>query len=392
MNRQSPAILVKSDLMDSRERIHTIFREEEPDRVGYWDADFFADTVQRWRQEGLPEGVDCKEGAHNPLLNVAGLTHFGMDIYITQPDCTPKFDVIEYETSDDWTIMKDAYGTTTKWPTRKSVTPRYLDPIVKSPQDFVDKVEPLLDPEDMRRVSSPRYPFKDELTETMERMKKRFFVAVGMPGPFAYSMLLCGGLAPTLRFMMKHQEFMKHMFSSIADFLARIDQSYLECGADGLWVFDDQGWNKGPFYSPKIYAKLLKPAHEIVCDPFKRKSLPRILHSDGHVEPFIPDFIESGFNALQPLQIKAGMDLARLKEKYGKELTLMGGIDTDILGSGDFEAIRNEVKTKIAAGGKGGGYIVTCDGPVPPTVSLRSYECFVKAITEYGNYPHDHHK
>lgn len=373
--------------MESRERIHTIFKGEEPDRIGYWDADFFADTVQRWHQEGLPKGVDCKDGAFNPLLNVTGLKYFGMDICITQPDCTPKYDVIEYETGDDWTIMKDEYGTTTKWRTRTSVTPQYLDPIVKTPQDFVEKVEPLLDPDDMRRVCSPHYPFKQELEETVKRLQKEFFVAVAMPGPFTYSMLLCGGLASTLRFMMKHQDFTVHMFGSIASFLARIGESYIQCGVDGLWVSDDQGWNKGPFYSPKVYAKLLKAAHKEVCEPFERKSLPRILHSDGHVEPFIPGFIESGFNGLQPLQVKADMSIARLKHKYGNKLTLMGGINTDVLGSGDLDAIRNEVKTKITIGGRGGGYIVTCDGPVPPTISLRSYECFVKSIKEYGGYP-----
>lgn len=91
--------------------------------------------------------------------------------------------------------------------------------------------------------------------------------------------------------------------------------------------------------------------------------------------------------ALQPLQNKIGMDVRRLKQKYGEKLTLMGGIDTQILSSGDPEAIKNEVVAKIRIAGRGGGYIVTSDGPVPPTVSLKSYRLFVETVRKHGSYP-----
>lgn len=373
--------------MNSRERIHTILNGEEPDRVGYTDGDFFSDTVEKWHAEGLPEAVDSKDGSFNPWLNVMGLRHFGMDICLTEPDCSPKYEVIEYETGDGWIIMKDEFGTTTKWWTRRSSVPHFLSPVVKTREDFKEKIEPLLDSSDMRRPSSLRYPFKEELAETVGRLQNEFFVAVKMIGPFTYCMYLCGGLAPALIFMMKNQDFMPHMFGSIASFLARMGEGYVRAGVDGLWVADDLGGQDGPFCSPKMYAELLKPAHRETCEPFSRKGLPRILHCDGYVEPLIPDFIEAGFMALQPLQNKIGMDVRRLKQKYGEKLTLMGGIDTQILSSGDPEAIKNEVVAKIRIAGRGGGYIVTSDGPVPPTVSLKSYRLFVETVRKHGSYP-----
>jgi uroporphyrinogen-III decarboxylase len=100
----------------------------------------------------------------------------------------------------------------------------------------------------------------------------------------------------------------------------------------------------------------------------------------------IPDFIGAGFMALQPLQ-NSVMDIQRLKQKYGTSLTLMGGIDTRVLSSGDFGAIEKEVVTKIRMAGRGGGYIVTCDGPVPPAISLSCYQYFVETVRKYGCYP-----
>ena len=373
--------------MNSRERIHTILNREEPDRVGYTDGDFFADTVQKWHAEGLPEAVNSKDGSFNPWLNVLGLRHFGMDICLTEPDCSPKYDVVEYETGDGWTIMKDEFGTTTKWWTRRSSAPHFLRPVVKTREDFKEKIEPFLDVSDIRRPASLRYPFEEELAETVRRLQSEFFVAVKMIGPLTYCMYLCGGLAPTLIFMMKNQDFMRHMFDSIANFLARMGEGYIRAGVDGLWVADDLGGQDGPFCSPKMYAELLKPAHREICEPFIRKGLPRILHCDGYVEPLIVDFLEAGFVALQPLQNKIGMDVKRLKQKYGENLTLMGGIDTEILSSGDLQAIKEEVVSKIRMAGKDGGYIVTSDGPVPPTVSLKSYQFFVDTVRAQGSYP-----
>jgi uroporphyrinogen-III decarboxylase len=372
--------------MDSRKRIAAILDGQEPDRVGFQDTDFFSDTIERWRAEGLPRAVDVVKPSL-PWLNVPALKYFGADIYVVWTDISPKYDAIDYQVGEDWCIAKDEFGATKKSWTTRSASPQYLEPVVKTPQDFREKIDPLLDHEDMRRVSSSRYPFKHELAQMVNRFQHEFFVVVGMAGPLEYSTYLCGGLAATLIFVMKNQDFASYMFSRIGDFLRRIGEGYIEAGVDGLWLFDDQGSQDGPFFSPRLYAKLLKPAHETVCEPFRRRRLPRLIHSDGYLEPIVSYLIEAGFVALHPLQNKAGMDVRRLKEKYGKELTLIGGIDTRILSSGDLRAIENEVRSKIGIAGQGGGYIVASDGPVPPTISLASYRFFVEQARKHGSYP-----
>jgi len=372
--------------MDSRDRIAAILNGEEPDQVGFQDADFFADTIGEWHTQGLPSNIDTAAGALGPWLNVRGLRHFQSDIYVTWPDISLKYDVIDYEFGNNWKIMKDAYGTTTKWWTEKSGTPQYLDPIVKTPEDFEKKVKPLLDARDMRRVSGSHYPFRQELEHMIKHFQREFFVVAGIIGPLEYSMYLCGGLARTLVFLMRNQDFMQYIFSSISDFLASVCERYIEAGVDGIWVFDDLGSRDRPFLSPALYEKLLKPAHQRICETSRKKGLPGLFHSDGNVESIIPQLLDAGFVALQPFQNDV-IDIRRVKEKYGSELTVMGGIDTRVLSSGDFDAIRKEVASKISIAGKGGRYIVTSDGPIPPTVSLQSYQYFRKLVREYGKYP-----
>jgi len=371
--------------MNSRERITAILAGKCPDRVGFQDADFFSDTVERWRREGLPDGIDVIRESW-PWLNVRGLRYFGNDIYVTWADTSPKYDLLEYEVGENWSIVRDEFGTAKKSWTGKTASPQYLDPIVRSPEDFKEKVEPLLSYQDFRRVSSPHYPFKKQLQEMVRGFQREFFVVAGMSGPFEYSMWLCGGLATTLIFLMKNRDFAPYMFSRIGDFLGEICEAYVEAGVDGLWLFEDQGSQDGPFLSPELYARLLKPAHKRICAPFAERALPRLLHSDGNIEALVPHFIESGFVGLHPLQNKIGMDVKKLKERYGNKLTLIGGIDTRVLCSGDLAAIESEVKTKISVAGRGGGYIAASDGPVPPTIPLEHYKFYVEKVKRHGQY------
>jgi len=370
--------------MNSRERISAILSGREPDQIGYEDADVFEETIGRWHGEGLPSNLSTS--MKECWMDVRCLRYFGSDIYVTWPDYSLKFDVIDYDVGGDWRIVNDEFGATKKVWTEKSGAPQFMDPVVKSPKDFTDIVEPILVADDVRRVSGLRYPFKQQLAQMITRFQREFFVLVGVEGPLGIAMYLCGGLARTLVFIMKNQDFVPHMFNSIADFVSDISESYIEAGVDGIWVFDDLGSRDGPFLSPSLFERLIQPGHRRLCAPFLKKGLPRLLHTDGNIEPLMPQILDAGFVGIQPLQTGV-MDIKRIKEQYGDRVTLMGGIDTRVLSSGSPAEIEREVTTKIALAGRGGRYIATSDGPVPPSVSLENYRLFRRLLNEYGRYP-----
>jgi len=71
-----------------------------------------------------------------------------------------------------------------------------------------------------------------------------------------------------------------------------------------------------------------------------------MLHSCGSVYPLINEFIEIGFDLLNPVQPRArNMEPERLKEKFGDKLCFLGGIDTQrLLPFGTVSEIRKAVK------------------------------------------------
>jgi len=124
----------------------------------------------------------------------------------------------------------------------------------------------------------------------------------------------------------------------------------------------------------------------MLCDFFKSKDMPIILHSCGRVKEFVPFYIEAGLTCLHPLEVKAGMDLIELKKSYGDVLAFMGGIDVRKMAAENQREIEEEIKTKITFAKKGGGYIYHSDHSVPDNVSFERYKYVIELVHKYGTY------
>jgi len=105
-------------------------------------------------------------------------------------------------------------------------------------------------------------------------------------------------------------------------------------------------------------------ADTMVYSFFHQHQMPVLLHSCGNVKEIIPELISVGLDCLQPLEVKAGMDLIELKKQYGDKLSFMGGIDVRPMADPDPSKIEEEIRTKFAVAKKGGGYIY-----IPTTLS-----------------------
>jgi uroporphyrinogen decarboxylase len=114
--------------------------------------------------------------------------------------------------------------------------------------------------------------------------------------------------------------------------------------------------------------------------------MPVILHSDGDLRKIVPNLIEAGFDCLQPIEVKAGMDLIELKKKYGDRLAFMGGIDARLMSDDDPVKIEEEIRSKFEIAKKGGGYIYHSDHSVPDIVSFSQYKRVMELVKKYGKY------
>ena len=89
----------------------------------------------------------------------------------------------------------------------------------------------------------------------------------------------------------------------------------VEMGLDAIWDGDDIGAQKAMAISPELWRRFFKPMWAEFFSELKRLNprLKIIYHSDGVIDPIIPDMIEIGLDVLNPIQ-PACMDPAALKE------------------------------------------------------------------------------
>ncbi len=157
---------------------------------------------------------------------------------------------------------------------------------------------------------------------------------------------------------------------------------------DVILVNDDLGTQAGPMLSPEVYRARIKPHQRRLFSHLKSISgRPLLLHSCGSVRWAIPDLIEVGIDALNPVQVSAaGMDSAALKRDFGRDIAFWGGgCDTQhVLNRGTPAEVREEVKRRIGDLAPGGGFVFCQVHNIQPEVPPENMVAMLEAAAEFG--------
>jgi len=153
----------------------------------------------------------------------------------------------------------------------------------------------------------------------------------------------------------------------------------------------DFGTQRGLFMSPKTYRALYKPFQKRLNDwVHEHTSWKTFMHSCGSVMALIPDFIEAGFDILNPVQWTADdMDPATLKARFGDRVTFWGGgVDTqNTLPFGTPDQVRDQVRECIKTFGPGGGFVFNTIHNVQPQVPVENVLAMYETLRECRDYP-----
>ncbi len=255
-----------------------------------------------------------------------------------------------------------------------------------APVDF-----PVKTPEDWKNYAMPdsSIPSRTDGIKTAIRMNadSHKFIIGNVRGPFSGGWLLTGFLEMCID-MYEHPDMIHSILAKVADFSIAGGLRLLDEGADALLIADDYGSNTAPFMSPDQFRAFVLPEVSRMLDSFHRRGAKVIMHSDGQITPFLPFLTEKGIDGYHPLERAAGMDIAGLKEQYGKKLVLIGNVNNKTtLVTGSVQDVENEVKECIRAAAKGGGYILASDHSVHDDIPNENIFALYEAGRKYGKYP-----
>lgn len=369
--------------LTSKERFERILKRQPVDRVGLFEV-FWRETVQKWSAAGHLAQPDTVSD------------HFGLDVRRTGGEITPgDYHTINLianieagdqviEETESVKLIRDGNGALLRWLKNGSGAPEHVDFTVRDRHGWEEHIRPyLLDAGTYeRRINFGSYR---ELRAKCTR--EDLFITCGVVGPFDQMSPMCGH-EHLLVGMALDSAWVRDMADLYVTVMIRLLEILFDREGlpDGLWVWDDLGFRNGPFMSPAMYRAILYPAHKKLFDFAHSCGLPVILHCDGYVEALIPALIEAGINCLQPLEVKAGMNLLKLKKRFGDRIALIGGMDARVLETNDRQAVEAELLSKLPGAMAGSGYVLQVDHSVSPLVEYETYNFFVERGLEIGTY------
>jgi uroporphyrinogen decarboxylase len=157
---------------------------------------------------------------------------------------------------------------------------------------------------------------------------------------------------------------------------------------DMFMMGDDVGGQRGPLLSPEMWRRYFKDGFRTYCDIAHKYGLKVMYHTCGDVYALIPDFIDCGLDMLQSLQPQAtNMDIKRLKQEFGKDLSFQGGMDIQqVLPLGTPDDVRKMVKYAADNAKSGGGYFFGTSHNIQADTDMENVVALFEAYHEYGVY------
>jgi uroporphyrinogen decarboxylase len=352
--------------MTSRERFQRMYAHQEADRIPIIDSPWAA-TIERWQREGMPADVH-----YTDFFDLDRTGHIGVDN-------SPRYPERLIEETDAYTVRTSNWGVTQRTWKHAASTPEFIDFTVVDRASW-EQAKARMTPADDRinwdylRVNYPRWKEQGR------------WIEAGLWFGFDITHSWFVGTERLLCALLDDPDWCRDMFSHELE----LDLALLDRAWDAGYRFDCVGWPddlgyKGSqFFSLDLYREVLKPFHQRAIDWAHAKGAKVHLHSCGDVRPYVPEWVAMGFDALNPLEVKAGMDPLALKREFGDRLVLHGGVNAVLWDKpaeicAEMERVIPTLKTR-------GGYIFSSDHSVPSSVSLHDFREIVTLAKRLGSY------
>ena len=296
---------------------------------------------------------------------------------------------LEETDADGETVVRREDGTISA---RRPAGGLYFDPVNPPLQNITTHKELTHHCETIRSFDAAFFA-----DEPVERMKERAGI-MHVKGACVVFNLCCHILAAG-QLLRGYENFMIDLLSDepmvrglldilLEGYIARVNRlaPRLSPFVDIVLLNDDLGTQKGPMLAPQLYRRLIKPYQRMLFSQVKRAfDAPILFHSCGAVREFIPDLIETGVDALNPVQISAeGMGPAELKRDFGKEITFWGGgVDTQsILNRQNPVKVKDSIRKNRDIFGPGGGFVFCQVHNIKPDVPPENVIAMFEALDQ----------
>ena len=271
-------------------------------------------------------------------------------------------------------IYTDALGRTMHLPKGSATLALPQDYPVETMDDWL-KIKPLYG------FSGTRVP-GDLQAWAAKAHEEGHVVVAGIPGGFDETRELMGEENLCVAYY-ENPELIHDILQTLSDTAFQVlELATRKISVDVLSVHEDMAGKSGPLIGPEMIREFLSPYYRRIWNLLRERGA-RIFDqdSDGDMTPVIDAFMEAGVNCMHPMEPAAGMDIVKVREKYGTRLSFYGGIDKHVL-RGTKEDIRRELEYKVPPMLKTGGCVLALDHRVTNGTPLENYRYYIDTVWE----------
>jgi hypothetical protein len=317
--------------MTSRERFLEVMRLGQPDRVPYFEEGVRDEVIHVWKQQGLSGRRELARRFPSDERE-----RIELDLY-PRPDLE-------------------------QWPTT---------------EEDLDSFRQHLDPDDHKR-------FPGQWEKCVRDWKQResvltlyvhqgFFLSMGVETWQRFH--------DVMTLLVHNPRLAKSMMMAQGEFAARLIQKFLkDVTVDAVIFSEPIGGNEGPLISPQMYEDIVLSSYQPVLDVLHRQHVETIIFQTfANARILIPRILNWGFNCLWACEVNIeAMDYHSIRNEFGQDLRLIGGIDLDVL-RGSKAVIKKEIQTRVPPLLDQGGYIPLADGRVREDIPFENY-CYYRKL------------
>lgn len=351
--------------MDSRKLFNAIMHYGDFDRMPVFHWTGWGETVERWKQEGLPEDAD-----QHAFFNASPL----MQVIPVNLDLFPLFEEEVLEETENWVVMRQNDGVIAKRFKNRSSIPHYIDYILKDSSTW-NEYESRLQPDPAR------------LPENLDMVAAQLNaghvpVAMNVMSLAGYLRNWMGAENMACASCME-PEFFARTVDVISDLVCwAIDQVAPKIKIDMAWGWEDICFKTGPLIRPDTFREMCVPGYRKIADKLRACGCDLYaVDCDGLIDHLVPHWLEGGVNIMFPIEIGVwNADPMAMRRQYGKELRLFGGINKLALEKGP-EAIDAEIERRMPLMAEG-GYVPLPDHLLTPDTPLDNVRYYLDRIRE----------
>lgn len=310
--------------MNSRERFLKTVQGGQPDHPPLFPEGIREEVLLSWYTQGLPGDID--------LQNLFYYDQFDQ----LDPDVYPKPEI-------------------TNWS-----TPQQLLPILRQ----------RLDPEDPHRLphdwSALVKGWRDRQHPLFVRIHQGLFLSLGIEDWRSF--------APAILRLIDQPDFVREILAIQADFSARLAEKVLrQVNLDGVIFSEPIAGNHGALISAEMYRAFALQSYKPIFDILRDHQVPAIIwRSYANPANLLPEVVKYPFNVLWLCETPPdALTPAQVRQLIGSNVTLIGGIDSDVLRQ-DNQAIQRAVAA-VQPFVEEGRFIPLADGRVREDVPYSNY-------------------